>query len=130
MIPETLRYMSGWRAVFAIALLASLCVSDNVGPRFLPIAGVLDDTAVIYSENPDISASRIPGANNSFRVPITVQWQKQPDGKHQRPLTGILPNGFVLPGTALVAVSLTGSSFTLASPSLSRPSGRAPPAFV
>jgi hypothetical protein len=128
MSAEKLKYIFGWRALFAVALLASLCVSDNVGPRFLPIAGVLDDSAVIYPENPDINASRIPGANNSFRVPITVQWQKQSDGKHLRPLTGILPNGFVLPETSLFAVRLTVSSFIFASPTLSRPSGRAPPA--
>lgn len=118
------------RAFLVVAALLSLCVSSNVGPRFLPLPTISDDLVASQSDDQGEKASRQSRSEaDSFRVPMMAQTQKRTDREPQRPQ----PVALVLNGVLISAndcrvgteYDYTSSSHT--PPSLSLFFGRAPP---
>lgn len=126
----TLSRLSILRALVVVAALFTLCVSSNVGPRFLPLptlesyaAENLQTTAATASHSYDTGAA-------TFRVPM-AQGQKRADRELQAQPLAVLPGThFILSNDTRVFAELTGPDhlFRLAMASL--PPGRAPPRLV
>jgi hypothetical protein len=116
------------RATVVVAALVSLCVSSNVGPRFLPLPTAENYTAENLQQT---TASRAPSQTSaSFRVPM-AQAQKRADREVQGQSLAVMPGiHFVLPNNTRVFAELSepDALFNLALASL--PSGRAPPRLV
>ena len=116
------------RAAVVVAALFSLCVSSNVGPRFLPLPTPENYTAEDLQQTTGTTVSRSPSKTSaSFRVPM-AQGQKRADRELQAQPLAVLPGiNFVLPNSTRVFAELSDPdnlfSFALAS----LPSGRAPP---
>jgi len=121
------------RGLVVLATLISLCVSNNVGPSFLPLPIVTDRIAEKPQENQRDTASRCPSPtqSDSFRVPMMGQAQKRAVKEFQsQPLGTTLRAGLVLPNDARVATELSFSVSQFTSASVSQPPGRAPPRLV
>lgn len=116
------------RAALVAAALFSLCVSSNVGPRFLPLPTPENYAAENLQQTTGTTASRSPSQlSASFRVPM-AQGQKRADRDLQaQPVAVLAGLGIVLPNNARVFAELSDSDtlFTLALTLL--PPGRAPP---
>ena len=113
------------RVFLVIAALISLCISSNVGPRFLPLPGVIDRVEEQCENKVRISRSRGPQAE-SFRVPMMVQRRADREAPPQ-PLAALPKVGFGSPNEARFAAEYSQQSFVFTSASMSRPSGRGPP---
>ena len=120
------------RAFLVVAALISLCVSNNVGPSFLPLPDLADRLAENPQSNQRDAASRHPSPteSDSFPVPIMGYTQKKRVAKQVQPLDTTLTAGFVPPGYARVAAELSFPVFLLTPASVSQPPGRAPPRLV
>lgn len=127
----TLSRRSILRATVVVAALFSLCVSSNVGPRFLPLPTAENYTAENLQQTTGTIASRAPSQTAaSFRVPM-AQAQKRADRELQAQSLAVMPGiHFVLPNNTRVLAELSDPDvlFNLALASL--PSGRAPPRLV
>ncbi|HKY28862.1 MAG TPA: hypothetical protein VJM12_13065, partial [Pyrinomonadaceae bacterium] len=131
MMQLILSRLSILRATVVVAALFSLCVSSNVGPRFLPLPTLENYAAENLHQTTGTTASR-PHSQTvaSFRVPM-AQAQKRADRELQaQPLAVITGIHFVLPNNTRVFAELSDPDtlFTVALASL--PSGRAPPRLV
>jgi hypothetical protein len=119
------------RALVIVAALFSLCVSSNVGPRFLPLPTSESYEAESLRQTTGATASRSHSTGAaSFRVPM-AQAQKRADRELQAQSLAVLPGiNFVLPNKTRVFAEVRDPDvlFTLALASL--PSGRAPPRLV
>jgi hypothetical protein len=118
------------RAFLILAALITLCVSNNVGPSFLPMPFVLDRTAETSHSQPESSTLiyRSTAKSETFRVPIMAQAQKRADKDQQsQPLVGTLKVGFVPPNDARVAAEVCFRISLVTSPFVSQPLGRGPP---
>lgn len=113
------------RVLLVIAALVSLCISSNVGPRFLPLPGVIDRVEQPRENDGGVSRSHGPQAE-SFRVPMMAQRRADREAPPQ-PLAALPKLGFVSPNEACFAAECSQQSFLFTSTSVSRPSGRAPP---
>ncbi len=121
------------RALVIVAALFSLCVSNNVGPRFVPLPVVTDRATESRHESPGNATSRppLPGESNSFRVPMMAQAQKRADKEPQpQPLAALPKGAVVLSGDTCTAAEFSHSVSVWKSPSVSQPPGRAPPRFI
>ncbi len=120
------------RAFLVFAALISLCVSNNVGPSFLPLPVVTDHVAENPRENQRDTASRAPSSreSDSFRVPMMGHTQKKRAAKQPQPLDITLKAGFVPPSDPRVAGELSFPIFLPTPASVSQPPGRAPPRLV
>ena len=81
------------RAYLVVAALISLCVSSNVGPRFLPLPAIPDDGAAISqseAQSPSVLRQSHSEADG-FRVPMLSQTQKRTDREPQQPQPIVLP---------------------------------------
>ncbi|HSE24271.1 MAG TPA: hypothetical protein VLB68_21565 [Pyrinomonadaceae bacterium] len=118
-------------AVVVVVALFSLCVSSNVGPRFLPLPTLEDYAAENLQPTTGAIVSRSHSQGlNSFRVPM-AQAQKRADRERQAQPLAVMPGiHFVLPDNTRVLAerSHPDAFFTHALASL--PSGRAPPRLV
>lgn len=119
------------RAALVVAALFSLCVSSNVGPRFLPLPALEDYAAENLQQTTGATASRSQSSGlATFRVPM-AQAQKRADRELQAQPLAVMPGThFVLPDNTRVLAELSHPDgvFTVALASL--PSGRAPPRLV
>ena len=119
------------RAFLIVAALISLCLSSNVGPRFLPLPNVTDPEEKELQQSQGITASRSRSGRESFRVPIMAQTQKRADREAPpHPLAVTLRAGFVVANDARVATEFRDVSHLFTSTSVSQPAGRAPPRLV
>jgi hypothetical protein len=121
------------RAYLVFAALISLCVSNNVGPNFLPLPVVTVLVVEKPQENQRGTASRrpSPAESDSFRVPMMGQTQKRAAKEPQpQPLVTPLKPGFALPNDARVAAELGFPISRITSASVSQPPGRAPPSLA
>ena len=116
------------RATLVVAALFSLCISSNVGPRFLPLPTLDNYAAENLQSTTGTTASRAPSqTSTSFRVPM-AQAQKRADRDLQAQQLAAMPGiHFVLPNNTRVFAEPNdaGALFTLTLASL--PLGRAPP---
>ncbi|HKY29204.1 MAG TPA: hypothetical protein VJM12_14795 [Pyrinomonadaceae bacterium] len=119
------------RAAIVVAGLFSLCLSSNVGPRFLPLPTLENYAAENLRQTTGTTASRSHSQTlASFRVPM-AQAQKRADRERQAQPLAVIPGiQFVLPNNTRVFAELSDPDtvFTVALASL--PSGRAPPRTV
>ena len=117
------------RALLVIAALCTLCISNNVGPSFLPLP-VTDRLAEDPQENQRERASGFPSPDepDAFRVPMMGYTQKRGVKEPQpQPLAAMLKAGVVLPNDAQVATEFNTQISLFTSASVSQPPGRAPP---
>lgn len=117
------------RALLVIAALCTLCISNNVGPSFLPLP-VSDRLADNPQANHRDRASGLPSPvePDAFRVPIMGYTQKRVVKEAQpQPLAATLKAAVVLPNHALVATKFNSRISLFTSASVSQPPGRAPP---
>ena len=119
-----------WRAFLVVATLISLCVSSDVGPRFLPLPALSDGFAISQAEHQgEIASRRSHSEADSFRVPMMVQTQKRTDREPQQPQ----PIPLVLKGVVVsindyrIAIERYFASSLPVPPSLSLRFARAPP---
>lgn len=125
-----------WRALLIIGALVSLCVSDGVGPRLMPLP-VPEITAASDGEprGADIEASRAPApSKDSSRwvVMAAVGQNNRAGARHERAqsATHAPQRAFEAPaGIVLVIVDARGPLFPI-TPRAARPPGRAPPRLV
>ena len=119
------------RAAVVVAALFSLCLSSNVGPRFLPLPTLENYTAKDLWQTTGTTASRSHSQTlASFRVPM-AQAQKRADRELQAQPLAVIPGiNFVLPNKkrSFAKLSDPDALFTLALASL--PAGRAPPRLI
>ena len=118
------------RALLVIAALCSLCISNNVGPNFLPLPVVTDRLAENLQENHRDTASGLPSPldPDAFRVPMMGHTQKRVVKEPQpQPLAATLNAGVVPPNDAQVATEFNAQISLFTSASVSQPPGRAPP---
>src|ERR1041384_6333482 len=131
MTQSTLSRLSILRAAVVVAALFSLCVSSNVGRRFLPLPALENYAAESLHETIGATVSRSHSTGSaSFRVPM-AQGQKRADRELQAQPLAVMPGiNFVIPNKTRVFAELSDPDalFTLALRSL--PSGRAPPRLV
>jgi hypothetical protein len=119
-----------WRAFLVVATLISLCVSSNVGPRFLPLPAIPDDFATSQPEHQgEIASRRSYSEADSFRVPMMVQTQKRTDREPQQhqPIALLLKGALVSINDRRIATDRCFASSLPVPPSLSLRFGRAPP---
>jgi hypothetical protein len=123
--------LSGLRASVVIAALFSLCISSNVGPRFLPLPALENYAAENDQKTTGATASRSHSTGStSFRVPM-AQGQKRADRELQaHPLAVIHGINFVLPNQTRVFADLTDPDAVITLRLAKLPSGRAPPRLV
>ncbi len=118
------------RGLSVIAALLSLCVSNNVGPSFLPLPVTVDSTAenLAQHENNLVTRSSSRAASDVFRIPMMVQPQKRAYKEHDvqpiaaAPKVRFLPQRWVRINTAF-----NSPLPSLPAASVSQPPGRAPP---
>lgn len=118
------------RALLVITALCTLCISNNVGPSFLPLPVVTDRVAENPPENQRDTASGLPSPveSDSFRVPMMGHTQKRMVKEPQpQPLAATLKAGVVPPNDARVATKFITQISLSTSASVSQPPGRAPP---
>ena len=131
MKPLMLSGLSILRALVIVAALFTLCVSSNVGPRFLPLPTLEKCAAENVQQTIATTASHsYSTAAASFRVPMAPS-QKRADRELQAQPLAVLPaTHFVLPNKTRVFAELSNRNtfFTVILASL--PSGRAPPRLV
>ncbi|HEX5886767.1 MAG TPA: hypothetical protein VFY67_19650 [Pyrinomonadaceae bacterium] len=118
------------RASVIVAALFSLCVSSNVGPRFLPLPALENYAAENLQQTTGTASRSHSKGSSSFRVPM-AQAQKRADRELQAQPLAVMPGiNFVLPNNTRVFTELShpDALFTVSLASL--PSGRAPPRLV
>ena len=134
MIVETKQSRSiNVRAALVIVALLSLCVSNNVGPCFLPLPVVTDGVANNPQGNKENKASRSssPAESDNFRVPMMAQTQKRSDkAPEAQPVTATPKAAFVPPVNAAAITEFSYQISFATSASVSQPPGRAPPRFA
>ena len=119
------------RAAVVVAALLSLCVSSNVGPRFLPLPALENYAAENLQQTTGATASRSHSTGSAgFCVPM-AQGQKRADRELQAQPLAVMPGINFVPQNSTRVVAEVGDPdavFTVALASL--PSGRAPPRLV
>ena len=119
------------RTTVVVAALFSLCVSSNVGPRFLPLPTLENYVSENLRQATGTTASRSHSSTSAnFRVPM-AQAQKRADRNLRAQPLAVMPGiQVVLPNNTRVFAELSDPDalFNLALASL--PSGRAPPRLV
>lgn len=118
-----------WRVVLVVATLISLCVSSNVGPRFLPLPTLSDDLVASQPDQSETSSQRSRSQADSFRVPMMAQTQKRTDREPQQPqpIALLLEGVLVSLNDCRIATDRYFASSLPTPPSLSLRFGRAPP---
>jgi hypothetical protein len=125
-----LKFFFVLRACLVVAALISLCVSSNVGPRFLPLPALSNGEAISQSEPQGEAASRQSHCEaDGFRVPMMSQTQKRTDREPQQlqPIALALKEALISLNDCRVAIERHYASSLLKPPALSLSLGRAPP---
>jgi hypothetical protein len=123
------------RTIFVIGALFCLCVSDSAGPRLLPLpAPSISPTLRAFSPERGNWASRTPSPNKEQTPYLQMvggwQYRARDYHYHAQPATHA-PQGFCrLQQSNLVTTPETYAPLNFKTPSLSIPTGRAPPRFV
>lgn len=116
------------RASVVLAALFSLCVSSNVGPRFVPLPALEPAIAQSSHDVQGTTASRAHANEfGSFRVPM-AQAQKradrEPESRSPALMSGV---EWVLSNFLRVPAHLTDPKLSVTATWVPAPSGRAPP---
>jgi hypothetical protein len=125
-----------WRALLIIGALISLCLSDTVGPRLLPLpTSELATTAeALGRPGPAPAASRTPPSSKSLgpRVDMAATSQNRAGADHKHMQVAAHSPRSVLQAPAGIILSTLNVFKPLYSltAQVSRPPGRAPPRLV
>ena len=116
------------RAAVVVAALFSLCVSSNVGPRFLPLPTPENYTVENLQQTTGTTVSRSPSNTSAiFRVPM-AQGQKKADRELlAQPLAVLAGLRIILPNNTRAFAELSDPDTLVTIAQASLPSGRAPP---
>ena len=127
--------MVKWRALLIIGALISLCLSDGVGPRLMPLP--VPEAARASAEVPQgnaPTASRVPSPvkGSTSRVEMAATAQNRAGARHQQSQTATHAPQGMFEAPAVIILKVHGSygpllSFTAP---VSRPPGRGPPRLV
>lgn len=122
------------RVLLILGVLASLCVSDNVGPRLLPLPPVSELASTVKPSERGPVASHAPSHSRTTGVRVEMLSAKQPRAGAERSSSQAaahtakfdlaVPPARALPGWELYRPSAESSA------PFSRPKGRAPPRLV
>lgn len=120
------------RVALVFATLLSLCVSNNVGPSFLPLPVVTGLAAENRQDNQQKNTASRPAPSSaesdSLRVPMLAQSQKRADkDQPTQPLVATLKASFIEPDPSIAIAETNYLISPVTSPSVSQPPGRAPP---
>jgi hypothetical protein len=122
------------RVLLILGVLASLCISDNVGPRLLPLPLTPELASALVPSDRGLAASRTPshGVTTGARVEMVSAPQSRAGAERQSPHAAAHTPEFELaipsaPHSLRQAIYPT---FTESSAPFSRPKGRAPPRLV
>lgn len=131
MFPLILSRLSALRASVVIVALFSLCVSSNVGPRFLPLPELESAAAERSYERQRTTASHSHSEElASFRVPM-AQAQKRADRPPQPGSRGVMPGvDYVMSNDCRFTAEVIDPQIAVTSALVSAPSGRAPPDLI
>ncbi len=121
------------RVFIILGVLVSLCVSDNVGPRLLPLPSVPELASAPGAFDPREAASRAParGKTEGARVEMLSAPQSRAGAERQSPHAAAAPKFelAVPPTTRSPRRELYPPSAESSAP-FARPKGRAPPRLV
>ena len=124
-----------WRALLIAGALISLCLSDNVGPRLLPlpVSEVVTTASAEGQQGIEPAASRAPapkGASPRVEMAATAKNSAGADQKHVQ-IAAHTPWGVLEAPADIVlnALSARKPLYSLTAQA-SRPPGRAPPRLV
>jgi hypothetical protein len=114
-------------------VLVSLCVSDNVGPRLLPLPSISELASAPQASDPWEAASRVParGKTEGARVDMVTAPQSRAGAERQSPHAARAPKFelAVPPAPRSLRPELYPPSAESSAP-FARPKGRAPPRLV
>lgn len=121
------------RVLIILGVLVSLCVSDNVGPRLLPLPSIPEPASAPGVFDPERAASRAParGRTEGARVEMVTAPQSRAGAGRQSPHAAAPPT-FELatpPAQRSLRRRLYPPSAESSAP-FARPKGRAPPRLV
>lgn len=119
------------RALLVLAALVSLCVSDTVGVRLLPLTGDVTSSTTTRQSFEDAAVTSAPSSETSgpARVTMAAPARKSVGAEHRSAhVAARAAEEHVTPPSDAGAFSQTTHSPLPASPpALTRPPGRAPP---
>ena len=126
--------LSAARILIILGALVSLCVSDNVGPRLLPLPTVSEPASTLGPYERGQAASRTPshGRSHGARVEMVSAPQSRSGAERQSPHAASHALKFELavpPASPSPRRELYQPSAESSAP-FSRPKGRAPPRLV
>jgi hypothetical protein len=136
MRPYDIKARAGkWRALLIIGALISLCLSDTVGPRLLPLP--VSEIVTAFAEGqpgiePAASRAPSPTKNSSPRVEMAATAQNRAGADHKHVQAAVhAPRGVLEapPPIILYALNAHQPLYSLTA-QVSRPPGRAPPRLV
>jgi len=124
--------LTATRVLIILGVLVSLCVSDNVGPRLLPLPSVSELASAPGAFDPREAASRAParGRTEGARVEMVTAPQSRAGAERQSPHSAApkfelaVPPAPRAPRRGLYPPSAESSAL------FARPKGRAPPRLV
>ena len=122
------------RVFIILGVLVSLCVSDNVGPRLLPLPSVSELASAPRAFDSGEAASRAParGKTKGARVEMVTAPQSRTGAERQSPDAAARSLKFELavpPAPRFLRPELYPPSAESSTP-FARPKGRAPPRLV
>jgi hypothetical protein len=125
-----------WRALLIIGALISLCLSDTVGPRLLPlpVSELVTTASAEGQPGPELAASRTPSPTkgSSPRVEMAVTAHSRAGADHKQVQAAAHNPHSVLEAPADIILDTLNAYqplYSLAA-QVSRPPGRAPPRLV
>lgn len=123
------------RALLIVGVLISLCLSDNVGPRLMPLPvaeGVEASAASQQSTEPAASRIPSPAKGSGPRVEMAATAQNRAGTRHPQAhaATHAPQGGVVVPEDIIRNVSDAHGPIVFFTTPASRPPGRAPPRLV
>lgn len=124
--------MVKWRALLIIGALVSLCLSDGVGPRLmpLPVSEAATASADVQQSNAP-AATRVPSPVKGSipRVEMAATAQNRAGARHQQVQTATHAPQGMSDAPAVIILKVRGAYWPLLSftTPVSRPPGRGPP---
>jgi hypothetical protein len=118
------------RALLVLGVLLSLCASDNVGPRLLPLPVSAESAAAARQLDQGESAARAPSRGRAFRARVEMAQAPKSRAGAGRQLTHAAATpklGLTKPPAARHPRGGPYSPVGESSADYSRPGGRAPP---
>ena len=120
-----------WRVLLIIGALVSLCLSDGVGPRLMPLP-VSEVAKVQQGDQPGASRAPLPTKGSSPRVEMAATAQNRAGARHEQLQTATHAAQGKFEAPAVIILKVHGAygplfSFTA---QVSRPPGRGPPPLI